>query len=198
MKKNLNQGKSQILFRLINKVAVCTFLASMSSMILVGCSPENSASVARQQEQKKASGDPSEYFRAPPIFHSHSKSKQGFIGAELNTSNATFDEASYNTVIYHVEGASVEQIVQGAKQDLDSGKIVILDSSGTDKQVKTLEKIAFSITGAAATEVPALRIISQPDKSGYEITPIYPVDRVDTAKGGENEGNTVKNLFFSK
>jgi hypothetical protein len=192
------EGKLQALCARVQSAAMGALIVLMPAITLVGCSVEKSASTTTQSVQ--ASDESEGNVRPPPVFSSRSKDLQGLIGAELRTVGATFDEGSYNTPVYYVGDQSIEQITDTAREDLNSGKIVILDSDGSEKQAERIKLVALELTGVGMA-APAMRIILSDDKSYFETTPIYPSSLnqpdggMSNLEGGENEGNTVKNLF---
>jgi hypothetical protein len=105
-----------------------------------------------------------------PIFHADDVRRKGVIHLDLVSAAAVFRPVDYDTVIFHVQSASVPNLVLRVKSQLAASRRVVLDSDG-DEQGKTLvSAIARAVTGGGSEAEGALIFMVQ--EGVYAVTPL--------------------------
>lgn len=130
----------------------------------------------------------------PPIFYAHDTRRRGVIHADLVSVAADFRAAGYDTLVVHVQSASVAQLVARVKSELAASRQVVLDSDGDERGKTLVSEIARAATGGGPKTEGVL--ISMVQEGVYAVTPLETVatyQRRQTSAGEPlSAGNTAR------
>lgn len=115
------------------------------------------------------------------------------IQAELEAAKVQFAGDEYSVALFNVGGERKELIITQAKKELDNWRNVILDSDGTDAQMKLVSEVALELSGLGVPSEGAL--IEKMPGEVYRFTPLEThgsmVVRRTNNGGHGSAGNTV-------
>lgn len=139
----------------------------------------------------------SEQIRKPNVIRIYSKDRKGVIQTDLETAGATFVDTGYDTVLFNVGAIDKKRLVMLAGAELDASRQVILDSDGSESEIRVLRDVALALAGGGAP-VAGIRIVKI-QEGLMEATPIETeaeYRRRESVSGrSSSRGNTARHLF---
>ncbi len=112
-----------------------------------------------------------EAFQMSKSIFSFSNVQAGVIQNELSAAGAAFSHRSYDTVIFNVGALDEMQLVQKANEFMNAGKVVVLDSDGSDKMRERVSKVTGQLAGMNIV-ADGMRL-SRNAKGVNSVTPIF-------------------------
>lgn len=135
--------------------------------------------------------------RKPNAIRVFSKDRRGVVQADLEAAGATFVDAEYDTILFNVGAIDKRQLVALAGAELDASRQVVLDSDGSESEIRMLLEVTLELAGGGYPAA-GVRIVKV-QEGLMEATPIETEAeyrrRESVAGRRASRGNTARHLF---